>query len=83
MADAPFDTLKNAGFTDEQAEAIVFAIQTSIGGKLATKSDITDFATKTTFAEFRADFYRALWIQGAWLAITFAILMCLMVVLAK
>lgn len=61
MASAPFDTLriaqalKAAGFDDAQSEAIVSAIQISLGGELATKSDL---------AELRADIYRALWIQG-------------------
>lgn len=64
MAAAPFDTLKNAGFTDEQAEAIVFAIQTSIKGKVLTKSDLMGVATKSATSEFRADIHRALWIQG-------------------
>ncbi len=65
MAASPFHTLKNAGFTDEQAEAIVFAIQTSIKGKVLTKSDLMGVATKSPTSEFRADIYRALWIQGA------------------
>ena len=64
MAATPYQTLKSAGFTDKQAEAIVSAIQTSIKGKLVTKSDLTGFATGTAIAEFRADIYRALWIQG-------------------
>ena len=64
MATAPFDTLKNAGFTDKQADAIVFAIQTSIRGKLATKSDLAGFATNSAIDKFRADIYRALWNQG-------------------
>ena len=61
MATAPFDTLriaqalKAAGFDDDQSEAIVDAIRESLGGELATKSDL---------AELRADIYRALWIQG-------------------
>ena len=65
MAATPFDTLKNAGFTDKQADAIVFAIQTSIKGELLIKSDLTGVATKSAISEFRADMYRALWIQGA------------------
>ncbi len=57
-----FDTLriaqalKAAGFDDVQSEAIVSAIQTSLGENVATKADL---------AELRADMYRALWIQGA------------------
>lgn len=65
MATAPFDTLKNAGFTDKQADAIVFAIQDSLGQNVATKSDISELATKLDLSELRADVYRALWIQGA------------------
>ena len=74
MAATPFDTLKNAGFTDAQSQAIVFAIQASIQGKLATKSHLTGFATKTAIDEFRADIYRALWIQGIGIAIATAVL---------
>ena len=85
MATAPFDTLKSAGFTDKQADAIVFAIQTALGKNVATKADVAVSTSdmRTALAEFRSDFYRALWIQGAWLTITFAILMGLMVVLTK
>ena len=74
MATAPFDTLKNAGFTDEQSAAIVFAIQASIKGKLLTKSDLTGVATKSAISEFRADIYRALWIQGIGVVIATAVL---------
>ena len=59
MVVAPFDTLKNAGFTDEQSEAIVVAIRESLGENLVTKSDL-----EVAIAELRADIYRALWIQG-------------------
>ena len=69
-----FDTLKNAGFTDVQSQASVFAIQASIKGKLATKTDLTGFATKTDIAKLRADIYRALWIQGIGIAIATAVL---------
>ena len=61
-----FDTLriaqalKDAGFDDDQSEAIVVAIQTSLGGEFATKADL---------AELRADIYRALWIQSAVLVV--------------
>ena len=85
MATAPFDTLKNAGFTDKQADAIVLAIQTSIKGKLLTKSDLTDFdfATTSAIVEFRADIYRALWIQGAGIAIATATLWGVVVAIEK
>ena len=79
MATAPFDTLRiaqalrDAGFDDEQSEAIVSAIQDSLGENVATKSDLfavkSDlFAVKshleTKLVELRADIYRALWMQG-------------------
>ena len=66
MATAPFDTLriaqalKDAGFDDAQSEAIVGAIQKSLGENLVTKSDL-----ELAIAKLRADMYRALWIQGA------------------
>ena len=66
MAVSTFDTLrianalKDAGFDDDQAKAIVAAIQDSLGENLVTKSDL-----KLAIAKLRADMYRALWIQGA------------------
>ena len=73
MAAFPFDTLriakalKDAGFEDAQAEAIVFAIQDSVGQNVATKSDLFSVRShlETKIVELRADVYRALWIQGA------------------
>ena len=71
MATAPFDTLRiaqalrDAGFDEKQSEAIVSAIQDSLGDNVATKSDLSELSTKTDLAELRADMYRALWIQGA------------------
>lgn len=71
MAAAPFDTLRiaqalrDAGFDDAQSEAIVGAIQKSLGDNVATKSDLSELATKVGLSELRADMYRALWIQGA------------------
>ena len=70
MATVPFDTLRaaqalrDAGFDDAQSEAIVATIQKSLGENVATKSDLSELATKTNLAELRADIYRALWIQG-------------------
>ncbi len=66
MAATPFHALKNAGFTDEQAGAIVFAIQSAIGKNTATKSKVllTKTDAQTASAKFRADIYRALLIQG-------------------
>ena len=69
MATAPFDTLRiaqalrDAGFDEKQSEAIVSAIQQSLGQNVATKADIAEVNTK--IVELRADIYRALWIQGA------------------
>ena len=66
MATAPFDilriaqALRDAGFDDAQSEAIVGAIQKSLGENLVTKSDL-----ELAIAKLRADMYRALWIQGA------------------
>ena len=73
MAASTFDTLriakalKDAGFEDAQAEAIVFAIQDSVGQNVATKSDLFSVRShlETKIVELRADVYRALWIQGA------------------
>ena len=73
MAASTFDTLriakalKDAGFEDAQAEAIVFAIQDSVGQNVATKSDLFSVRShlETKLVELRADMYRALWIQGA------------------
>ena len=62
MAASTFDTLriaralKDAGFDDVQSEAIVSAIQRSLGENVATKTDL---------AELRADIYRAMWVLGA------------------
>ena len=70
MATAPFDTLRiaqalrDAGFDEKQSEAIVSAIQDSLGENVATKSDVSELATKTGLLELRADMYRALWMQG-------------------
>ena len=60
MAASTFDTLaaadelRDAGFDEKQARAII-AIQQSARTELATKADL---------AGLRAGMYRALWIQG-------------------
>ena len=60
MAASTFDTLaaadelRDAGFDEKQARAIV-GIQQNARTELATRADP---------AELRADIYRALWIQG-------------------
>ena len=57
--------LEAAGFERKQAEALAEAVHHTVDrDALATKSDLTHFATKTDLAELRADLYRALWIQG-------------------
>ena len=48
------DRLRDAGFDDGQARAIV-EVHRAAGEQVATKADL---------AELRADIYRALWIQG-------------------
>ena len=73
MATAPFDTLRiaqalrDAGFDEKQSEAIVVAIQDSLGENVATKSDLFEVKShlEAKIVELRADMYRALWIQGA------------------
>ena len=50
---------------DEQSKVIISTIRESLGGELATKSDLAEFAIKSDLSELRADIYRALWIQGA------------------
>ena len=51
---AAADRLRDAGFDDGQARAIV-EVHRAAGEQVATKADL---------AELRADIYRALWIQG-------------------
>ena len=69
MPPPAFDTLRiaralrDAGFDNGQAEAIVAAIQQSLGEHVATKSDIADL--RADMEKLRADIYRALWVQGA------------------
>ena len=72
MATAPFDTLrvakilKGAGFDDDQAAAIVYAIRDALVENAAAKSEalLVKTDTQTAAAKFRADMYRALLIQG-------------------
>ena len=51
---AAADRLRDAGFDDGQARAIV-EVHRAPGEQVATRADL---------AELRADIYRALWIQG-------------------
>ncbi len=73
MQTAVFDTLatahalKEAGFEDAQATAIVDALRHAVTEKVATKADLNELRAelKTDNAEARADLYRALWLQAA------------------
>ncbi len=59
MTTLAFDThkavkaLKEAGFEDAQAEAVVATVGDAIGGNVATKADI---------AELKADIFRHMWL---------------------
>ncbi len=76
MATAPFDTLRiaqalrDAGFDERQSEAIVAAIQDSLGDNVATRSDLLTVKSdleshvEIKILELRADMYRALWVLG-------------------
>ena len=61
-------TLKQAGFDETQAEAVVATIGDALGDQV-TKADLEPLATKAelkaAMAELRADLYRALWLQAA------------------
>ena len=87
MSTLAFDThkavkaLKEAGFGDIQAEAVVATVGDAISGDVATKGDIavlkTDIAEfkadikaaiaalKVDIAEFKAEIYRHLWLMAA------------------
>ena len=73
MQTAVFDTLatahalKEAGFEDAQATAIVDALRHAVTEEVATKADLNELRAelKTDNAEARADLYRALWLQAA------------------
>ena len=84
MAASTFDTLRiaqalrDAGFDNGQAEAIVSAIQQSLGENVATKADLAELR-----AELRADLYRALWIQGAGLLVGIGALATLAVAIGR
>ena len=60
-----FDTLaaakalREAGFEDRQAEAVIGVVRRAVG------ADRDSLATKAAFASLRADIYLALWVQGA------------------
>ena len=70
MAVTAFDTLqaakvlKDAGFDDAQAEAVVSTVNAAVGEPV-TKADLEPLATKADVAnEFKA-LYRHLWVMAA------------------
>ena len=69
MGTLAFDThkavkaLKEAGFGDTQAEAVVATVGDAMAGDVATKSDIAGL--KSDIAEFKAEIYRHLWLMAA------------------
>ena len=84
MQTAAFDTLatanalKEAGFEETQAAAIVDALRHAVTEEVATKANLSGLRTelkadlgelrtelKTDLSELRADLYRALWMQAA------------------
>ena len=73
MQTAAFDTLatanalKEAGFQDAPAVAIVDALRHAVTEEVATKADLSELRTesKADSAGARADLYRALWMQAA------------------
>ena len=78
MSALAFDThkavkaLKEAGFGDSQAEAVVATVGKAIGGNVATKADIADLGTE--IAELKADMLKvAIGIVVANAALTLAI----------
>ena len=87
MAASTFDTLRiaqalrDAGFDNGQAEAIVSAIQQSLGENVATKADLAEL--RADLAELRADIYRALWVQGAGLVVALGALASVAVAIAR
>ena len=58
--------LKEAGFEDDQAVALVSTIGDAMTGGLATKADLADLraAVKSDLADLRVDLYRPLWLLG-------------------
>ena len=63
--------LKDAGFEEAQAEAVVTILGEVLDGAVATKADLKDLATKDDIAEvraelleFKAGIYHQLWVMG-------------------
>jgi len=78
MSALAFDThkavkaLKEAGFDDAQAEAVVGTVADAVGGNVATKADIASL--RTEIAELKADMLKvAIGIVVANAALTLAI----------
>lgn len=73
MVEFAFDTLKaakalkEAGFGEAQAEAVVAAVGGAMGENVATKADLValEAALKADLAALEARFYRHLWIMAA------------------
>ena len=84
MQTTAFDTLatanalKEAGFEEAQATAIVDALRHAVTEEVATKANLSELRAelktdlselraelKTDLSELRADLYRALWLQAA------------------
>ena len=64
--------LKDAGFEEAQAEAVVTILGEVLDGTVATKADLKNLATKDDIAEVRAEMaefkvgvYRHFWLMGA------------------
>ncbi len=72
MVSPVFDTyravnaLKESGFPDEQAVAVVDTIGGAMTGGLATKADLAEVKAelKSDIAEFKSELYRHLWLMG-------------------
>jgi hypothetical protein len=72
MSALAFDThkavtvLKQAGFDEAQAEAVVTTMGEALGGNVATKADLTEAAAtlRTEIAEQFAALYKQLWLMA-------------------
>ena len=72
MVSPVFDTyravnaLKEVGFPDEQAVAVVDTIGGAMTGGLATKADLAEVKAelKSDITEFKSELYRLLWLMG-------------------
>ena len=72
MSALAFDThkavtaLKQAGFEETQAEAVVTTMGAALGGNVATKADVTEAVAtvRTEMAEQFAALYKQLWLMA-------------------